>query len=64
VSLLPQGDGVTGVTTQGLAYPLTDEPLPAGPARGVSNVRTAANASVQVASGRLLVVEAPATLSS
>lgn len=64
VSLLPQGDGVTGVTTQGLAYPLTDEPLPAGPARGVSNVRTATNASVEVSSGRLLVVEAPATLST
>lgn len=64
VSLLPQGDGVTGVTTDGLAYPLADEPLPAGPARGLSNVRTAANAAVEVRSGRLLVVEAPATLST
>ncbi len=64
VSLLPQGDGVTGVTTDGLAYPLTDEPLPPGPARGLSNVRTTATASVQVRSGRLLVVEAPATLST
>lgn len=64
VSLLPQGDGVSGVTTDGFAYPLTDEPLPAGPARGLSNVRTAANAGVLVRSGRLLVVEAPATLST
>jgi thiamine pyrophosphokinase len=63
VSLLPQGDGVTGVTTFGLAYPLADEPLPAGPARGLSNVRTAADAWVEVGTGRLLVVEGPATLS-
>ena len=62
VSLLPQGDGVIGVTTHGLAYPLVDEPLPAGPARGLSNIRTAAQAVIEVRSGRLLVVEAPATL--
>jgi thiamine pyrophosphokinase len=64
VSLLPQGDGVSGVTTRGLRYPLADEPLPAGPARGLSNVRTAADAAVDVRAGRLLVVEAPATLST
>ena len=34
VSLLPMGQGVVGVTTAGLAYPLFDEPLRAGPARG------------------------------
>lgn len=64
VSLLPQGDGVAGVTTGGLAYPLADEPLPAGPARGLSNVRVAADAWVEVRVGRLLVVEGPATLSA
>ena len=63
VSLLPQGDGVAGVTTHGLAYPLTDEPLPAGPARGLSNVRVAPDASLTIRSGRLLIVEGPATLS-
>jgi len=62
VSLLPLGAGVLGVTTDGLAYPLADEPLPAGPARGLSNVRTSADASVSVRSGLLLVVESPATL--
>jgi thiamine pyrophosphokinase len=62
VSLLPMGDGVTGVTTDGLAYPLADEPLPAGPARGLSNVRTAAEATVTVRTGLLLVVECPARL--
>lgn len=62
VSLLPLGAGVTGVTTRGLAYPLVDEPLPAGPSRGLSNVRTGPNAGVVVRRGLLLVVESPATL--
>jgi len=63
VSLLPFGDGVLGVTTDGLAYPLRDEPLPAGPARGLSNVRVGQTARVSLREGRLLVVESPATLS-
>jgi len=62
VSLVPFGEGVEGVTTQGLAYPLRDEPLPAGPARGLSNVRADADAAVTVRRGLLLVVETPATL--
>ena len=62
VSLLPLGTGVLGVTTAGLAYPLMDEPLPEGPARGLSNVRAAADASVVLRSGLLLVVESPARL--
>ena len=61
VSLLPFGAGVEGVTTHGLAYPLVDEPLPPGPARGLSNVRTAGDAAVVVRRGMLLVVESPAT---
>ncbi|MEA2610691.1 MAG: thiamine pyrophosphokinae [Chloroflexota bacterium] len=62
VSLLPVGDGVEGVTTSGLAYPLVDEPLPFGRARGLSNVRAALDARVTVRRGSLLVVESPATL--
>jgi thiamine pyrophosphokinase len=62
VSLLPFGPGVVGVTTSGLAYPLTDEPLPEGPARGLSNVRAMAAARVTLRAGRLLVVESPARL--
>jgi thiamine pyrophosphokinase len=62
ISLLPIGPGVEGVTTHGLAYPLADEPLPPGGARGLSNVRGAADASVVVRRGLLLVVESPATL--
>lgn len=59
VSLLTLGSDVVGVTTDRLAYPLRDEPLPAGPARGLSNVRLAATATVTVRAGRLLVVETP-----
>jgi thiamine pyrophosphokinase len=62
VSLLPFGDRVTGITTTGLAYPLRDEPLVVGPARGLSNVRAADTARIGFRTGRLLVVETPATL--
>ncbi len=60
VSLLPFGGDAEGITTAGLRYPLRDEPLRVGPARGLSNVRVAADASVTLRSGRLLVVERPA----
>jgi thiamine pyrophosphokinase len=63
VSLLPYGRDVGGVTTTGLRYPLRDEPLLLGSARGLSNVREDGDASVVVGTGRLLVVESPARLS-
>ena len=62
VSLLPFGGDAAGLTTTGLRYPLRDEALPSGPSRGLSNVRDAANAELAVGSGRILVVETPATL--
>jgi thiamine pyrophosphokinase len=64
VSLLPYGDRVAGVTTEGLRYPLRDEPLESGPARGLSNVRSASVARISLRAGRLLIVETPATLST
>jgi thiamine pyrophosphokinase len=57
VSLFPFGADAEGVSTEGLAYPLRDEPLPVGPARGLSNVRSGATARVAIRAGRLLVVE-------
>jgi thiamine pyrophosphokinase len=57
VSLFPFGADAEGVITDGLAYPLQDEPLRAGPARGLSNVRTGTEARVSIRSGRLLIVE-------
>lgn len=62
VSLLPHGGDVEGVTTDGLAFPLADEPLTLGSTRGVSNVIRRRGASVVVRRGFLLVIESPATL--
>jgi thiamine pyrophosphokinase len=62
VSLVPLGADVEGVTSRGLRYPLVDEPLPIGPARGLSNVRLDADAGLVIRRGRLLIVEVPATL--
>jgi thiamine pyrophosphokinase len=59
VTLLPLGGDVTGITTRGLRYPLRDEPLRLGPARGLSNVRVEADASVTVRAGLLLAIESP-----
>ena len=61
VSLIPL-ETVEVVTTTGLRFPLRDDTLIVGPARGISNVRAASDASVAIRSGRLLVIEAPATL--
>jgi thiamine pyrophosphokinase len=57
VSLLPLGATAEGVTTHGLAYPLAGEELCPGPARGLSNVRTSATASVSLRRGSLVAVE-------
>jgi thiamine pyrophosphokinase len=57
VSLLPVAGAAEGVTTDGLRYPLRDEPLIAGPARGLSNVRTGTRAVVSIRAGRVLIVE-------
>ncbi len=57
VSLLPVLGRVEGVTTEGLEYPLVDEPLDAGTARGVSNRFVATEAAVTVAEGTLLAVQ-------
>jgi thiamine pyrophosphokinase len=62
VSLLPFGGDATGITTEGLRYPLRDEPLVGGPSRGLSNVRLAEAAAVTIRAGRLLAVETPARL--
>ena len=57
VSLLPLGRPAEGVTTEGLLYPLLDETLQPGPARGLSNVRIAVEAGVSLRAGQLLIVE-------
>lgn len=62
VSLMPFGGDAAGVTTAGLRYPLRGEALPLGPSRGLSNVRDAGDASIEVEAGRLLIAETPDTL--
>lgn len=62
VSLIPIGESAHHVETEGLRFPLTDEPLLSGRARGLSNVRVAPEARISVGSGRLLVIETPATI--
>jgi thiamine pyrophosphokinase len=64
VTLLPFGGEVLGVTTQGLRFPLREEALQVGPARGLSNVREEEDAAVTARFGLLLVIEGPATLLS
>lgn len=56
LSLIPLGGDVSDVTTTGLVYPLRDEALYFGPARGISNVFAEATATVQSANGLLLAV--------
>jgi thiamine pyrophosphokinase len=59
VSLIPLGGDAEGIVTEGLLYPLSDEPLLSGPARGVSNVMTGRKARVTLRSGTLLIVHSP-----
>jgi len=54
VSLLPMTETVAGIVTDGLYYPLRDEALTLGPARGVSNVLVGTEAGISVRSGILL----------
>jgi thiamine pyrophosphokinase len=57
VSLIPVGGSATGVETKGLHWPLSNETLPHGQGRGVSNlIESPANASVRYEAGTLLVV--------
>jgi len=56
VSLIPVGGDVHGVTAEGLRWPLADETLHFGPARGISNVLLGRQARVRVREGLLLCV--------
>ena len=56
VSLIPLGGDALGVTAEALEWPLHASTLRFGPARGVSNVLVAEQASVRVERGQLLCV--------
>jgi thiamine pyrophosphokinase len=57
VSLLALGGPAHGVTTEGLRYPLRDEPLVPGSTRGVSNAFVGRTARVRLREGVLLAVQ-------
>ncbi len=59
ISLIPLGGDAIGVRTTRLVYPLQDETLYVGPARGVSNVIAESGARVTLAAGTLIVVHTP-----
>jgi thiamine pyrophosphokinase len=56
VSLIPLGGDARILATTGLRWPLMNDVLAFGPARGVSNVMTAEVATITVESGRLLCI--------
>jgi thiamine pyrophosphokinase len=56
LSLIPLGGDVYIEATDGLKWPLRDEILTFGPARGVSNLLTADIATVRLRYGRLLCI--------
>lgn len=56
ISLIPMNGEAHGVRTEGLYYPLRNETLMFGPARGISNVMDADEARVSLRAGLLLVV--------
>lgn len=57
VSVIPLSPTVTGITYQGLLYPLHNVTLPLGSTRGISNVVAQLPATIQIESGLLLVVQ-------
>ena len=56
ISLIPLGGDVQDITTRDLQYPLKNEGLGLGPARGVSNVISGSNPQVEFGTGNLLIV--------
>ncbi len=61
LSLIPLGGDVSGVATEGLEYPLRDETLVFGPARGISNTFSGPEAVVRLRGGMLLAVQTAST---
>ncbi len=57
VSLIPWGSEVSGVTTEGLRWPLRQETLQPERTRGISNEMVGETASVSIEAGLLLLVQ-------
>lgn len=61
ISLVAVGGDARGVKTTGLTYPLSDEDLRWGSARGISNVFAGGPVRVEIQSGTLLVMRPAST---
>jgi len=59
VSLIPLGGNASGITTEGLAYPLKGAELPSGSVRGISNLLEKSSAHIKLSNGLLLAVHTP-----
>ena len=57
LSLLPYSEKVTGVTLKGVKYPLDNYTMGGFNSLGISNEIVDAEASIELKSGRLLVIE-------
>jgi thiamine pyrophosphokinase len=57
--LIPLGGNASGITTEGLAYPLKGAELPSGSVRGISNLLEKSSAHVELSNGLLLAVHSP-----
>ena len=58
-SFIPLGGNASGITTEGLAYPLKGAELPSGSVRGISNLLEKSSAHVKLLNGLLLAVHTP-----
>jgi thiamine pyrophosphokinase len=56
LSLIPAGENVSGITLEGLEYPLVKAALPCGTSRGISNVLQKDTAMVLLESGTLICI--------
>ena len=57
VSIIPIGGDVSGITTEGLDYPLFSETLEFGKGRGVSNEMTGDECRITVKNGSALIIK-------
>ncbi len=57
MSLVPVGSSVTGITLKGFEYPLNDATLEFGSTTGISNVFSKESASIEIKSGRVLILQ-------
>ena len=56
VSIIPVGTDISGITTDGLDYPLFNETLEFGKGRGVSNVMTKEKCSIKIENSRYNII--------